>query len=350
MLIRTRTPLRLGLAGGGTDVSPFCDTHGGYVLNATIDLYAYTSLEILDEKVIKFIALDTNEEYSGPAEIDYEYNGPLSLHYGVYKRVVKQYCDNRPFGVKIITRCDAPPGSGLGSSSTVITSILHAFGEALNIPLGEYDLAQLAYEIERIDLSLAGGKQDQYSAAFGGVNFMEFNANDHVLVNPLRIKPWIKSELESSLLLFFSGVSRDSAEIIKQQASCIENRNSNSIDALLKVKNEALKMKEALLKGDFKAFVESMRRGWKAKKNSASCVSNNNIDYIYETAINAGAQAGKVSGAGGGGFMYFFVDPMVKLKVIEVLMNLKGRIYNCNLTEKGSEAWRINGNKCTCTL
>lgn len=349
MFVRSRAPLRLGLAGGGTDVSPFCDTHGGYVLNATIDLYAYASLELIDAQVIKFVALDKNEEYSGPAKLDFEYDGVLPIHYGVYNRIVKDYCNGTPFGVKLVTRCDAPPGSGLGSSSTLVTAILHAFGEALNLPFGEYDLARLAYEIEREDLSLAGGKQDQYSAAFGGVNFMEFSSDDHVLVNPLRIKPWILSELESSLLLYFSGVSRDSAKIIQQQANCVEEGNQCSIDALLRVKEETLHMKKALLKGDFQIFVESMQRGWESKKLTASCISNPDIEIIYETAMKAGALAGKVSGAGGGGFMMFFVDPMAKIKVVQELSALSGQVFNCHFTENGSQAWRINGNSCPCS-
>lgn len=348
MLVRSRAPLRLGLAGGGTDVAPFCDTHGGYVLNATIDLYAYASLEIIDEPVVHFAALDMNHEYKGPAEVNLSYSGPLALHYGVYNRIVKDYCDGKPFGVKLLTRCDAPPGSGLGSSSTLVTAILHAFGEALNLPFGEYDLAHLAYEIERLDLELAGGKQDQYSAAFGGVNFMEFSANDHVLVNPLRIKPWVLSELESSLLLFFTGVSRDSARIIEQQSNCVHDGKKCSIEALLNVKKETLLMKEALLKGEFEYFVGSMRRGWESKKRTASCITNEGIDKIYGAAVQAGAQAGKISGAGGGGFMMFFVDPMIKLKVVDALSDFPGQVFNCHFTENGSQAWRINGYNNTC--
>lgn len=341
-IYRARAPLRLGLAGGGTDVSPFCDIHGGYVLNATIDLYAYASLELLDEPVIVFESADQDRRHEGPARTGDGRGGPLVLHHGVYDRVTRDFCGNKPFGVKLVTHSDAPPGSGLGSSSTLVVAILQAFVEALNLPLGEYEIAHLAYEIERIDLGLAGGKQDQYSAAFGGVNFMEFGGNGRVLVNPLRIKPWIVSELESSLILFFTGVSRMSAKIIDQQVRNMEEGKKTSMDALFSVKDEALRMKEALLKGDFGVFIDSMRRSWESKKKTASSISNDNIDLVYETAMQAGAKAGKVSGAGGGGFMMFFADPAAKPHVTRALSALPGQVFNCHFTKSGSQSWRAS--------
>lgn len=341
MLLRARAPLRLGLAGGGSDVSPFCDMHGGFVLNATVDLYAYASLELLDDPIVVFEATDNEHRYEGAANIDADCSGPLALHRGVYNRVVRDFCHGRPFGVRLITHSDAPPGSGLGASSTLVVAMLHAFVEALNLPLGEYEIAHLAYEIERVDLGLAGGKQDQYAACFGGVNFMEFGSNGRVLVNPLRIKPWIISEFESSLLLFYTGVSRDSAEIIDEQVRNALEGNLEAIDAMLSVKEEALHMKEGLLKGQFELFVESMRRSWASKKQTANSVSNKSLDLVYERAIDAGAKAGKVSGAGGGGFMMFFVEPSAKPKVVRALSELPGQVFGCHFTKTGSQAWRV---------
>ena len=341
MLIRARAPLRLGLAGGGTDLSPFCDTHGGYVLNASIDLYAYATLELLDEAVVVFEAADNGYRYEGPAVIDPDCNGPLTLHRGVYNRIVREFCNGRPFGVRLITHSDAPPGSGLGSSSTLVVAMVETFVEALNLALGEYDIAHLAYEIERIDLGLAGGKQDQYAACFGGINFMEFGGNGEVLVNPLRIKTWIISELESSLLLYYTGISRASAEIIDEQVRNVQEGNLLAIEAMIRVKQEALLMKEGLLKGNFKVFVESMRSGWASKKQTASGVSNESIDRLYDKAIEAGAKAGKVSGAGGGGFVMFFVEPSIKPKVVQALADLPGQVYGCHFTNTGSQVWRV---------
>lgn len=342
--VRARAPLRLGLGGGGSDVSPFCDTHGGYVLNATIDLYAYAVVELLPEPWLVLEATDQERRQrldlsSGlPAHSGTD---PLPLHLGVYRRIVRNFCGGRPFGVRLTTHSDAPPGSGLGSSSTLVVAMLQAFVEALNIPLGEYEIAHLAYEIERVDLGMAGGKQDQYAACFGGVNFIEFNADDRVLVNPLRIKPWVISELESSLVLFFTGVSRASAEIIDQQVKGVEDGNRGAIDALLSVKQEALHMKEALLKGDFALFVSSMQRSWDSKKRTAQNVSNTVIEDIYAAALGAGARAGKISGAGGGGFMMFFVEPSDKPRLIRALSAFPGHVFNCHFTKSGSQAWRV---------
>jgi len=340
MKIRARSPLRLGLAGGGTDVSPFCDEYGGFVLNATIDMYAYASLELLDEPRVEFESADSGHTVTSPATAPLDCSGQLALLCGVYNRVVKDYCGGKPFGVRIVTHSDAPPGSGLGSSSTMVVTILKAFVDALNLPLGEYEVAHLAYEIERIDLGLSGGRQDQYAATFGGFNFMEFSANDRVLVNPLRIKPWIANELESSLILFYTGVSRSSAKIIDQQIHNMEQRTQQVTEAFHAVKQEAVEMKAALLKGDFAAFVESMRAGWQSKKRTAESISNDMVESVYNCAIGAGAQAGKVSGAGGGGFMMFFVDPDRRPRVARALQETNGQVYGFHFTDNGSHAWR----------
>ena len=341
MRVRSRAPLRLGLAGGGTDVSPFCDEHGGYVLNATIDMYAFASLERLDEPRIEFEAVDFGKTFSAEATANLETSGPLALHCGVYNRIVREFCGGRSFGVKLKTHSDAPPGSGLGSSSTMVVTIVQAYVEALNLPLGEYEVARLAYDIERVDLALSGGRQDQYAATFGGFNFMEFNASERVLVNPLRVKPWIINELESSLVLYYTGRSRSSAEIIDQQIQNMNVPTKTSNDAFFALKTEALEMKASLLKGDFRIFVDSMRRGWESKKMTATSVSNSMIDQVYGTAMSAGAQAGKVSGAGGGGFMMFFVEPTMRPCVTRALKELDGQVFGFHFTDHGSQAWRV---------
>jgi len=340
-LVRSRAPLRLGLAGGGTDVSPFCDRHGGYVLNATIDLYAYATLELLEEPRVVLEAADHGARHEGPADGEPPASPALALHWGTYRRIVRDHCGGVPFGMRLVTSCDAPPGSGLGSSSTLVVAMLGAFAEALNLALDEYETAHLAYAIERVDLGLAGGKQDQYSAAFGGVNFMEFGAEDRVLVNPLRVKPWILSELETSLLLFFTGVSRSSAAIIEQQVSGVQRGSGQAIDALLQVREEALLTKAALLRGDFSVFVDSMRRSWEQKKRTADSISNATVERVFDAATEAGALAGKVSGAGGGGFTMFFVDPARRPSVIRALETLPGQVFRCHFTGAGCQAWRV---------
>jgi D-glycero-alpha-D-manno-heptose-7-phosphate kinase len=340
-VVRARAPLRLGLAGGGTDVSPYCDIHGGYVLNAAIDRYAYAVIKTLDEPVVRFIATDQQMEKVSPAEVPLPLDGKLDLHRAVYNHVVQNFNGGRPITLELSTFCDVPAGSGLGSSSTLVVAMIRAFAELLNLPLDDYTIAHMAHQIERVDCGLQGGRQDQYSATFGGFNFMEFYAEERAVINPLRIKNWIICELEASLVLYFTGVSRESAHIIADQSSNVKSGAADALEAMHGIKRQALAMKECLLRGDFPGLVESMRLGWENKKRSAKTVSNSHIDAIYDAAIKAGALAGKVSGAGGGGFMWFFVPTEKRMDVIRTLNGFGGQVSNCHFTKHGTQAWRI---------
>lgn len=341
MLIRARAPLRLGLAGGGTDVSPYCDLHGGYVLNATIDRYAYAVIKTLDEPVIHFVATDQQSEETKAVSEPLVLNGNLNLHKAVYNAMIGEYNGGKPIPLELSTFCDAPAGSGLGSSSTLVVVMIRAFAELLNLPLDDYTIARLAFRIERIDCGLQGGRQDQYSATFGGFNFMEFYPGQRAVINSLRIKNWIICELEASLVLFYTGVSRESARIIADQSGNVESGSADAIEAMHGLKREAQVMKECLLKGDFDGIVKSMQQGWESKKRSAKSVSNSHIEEIYDAAISAGALAGKVSGAGGGGFMMFFVPPDKRMNVIRKLSQFEGQVSNCHFTKQGTQAWKV---------
>ena len=339
--IRARAPLRLGLAGGGTDVAPYCDLYGGHVLNATIDRYAYAVIKTLDEPVVRFLATDQQTETVESISVPLALNGKLDLHKAVYNEMIQVYNGGEAIPLELSTFCDAPAGSGLGSSSTLVVVMIRAFTELLNLPLDDYTIAHLAYKIERVDCGLQGGRQDQYSATFGGFNFMEFYADDRAVINPLRIKNWILCELEASLVLFYTGVSRESAKIIADQSRNVESGLVNEMEAMHGIKREALIMKECLLRGDFGGIVDSMRDGWENKKRSAKTVSNSNIEEIYNAAIAAGALAGKVSGAGGGGFMMFFVPPDKRMDVVRTLSRFDGQVSNCHFTKNGTQAWRV---------
>ena len=341
MLIRARAPLRLGLAGGGTDVSPFCDVHGGCILNATIDRYAYAVIKTLDEPCVRFVSTDQQKTTSFPLGAELALDGELDLHKAVYQEVVRSFNGGRPIALELSTFCDAPAGSGLGSSSTLVVAMLKAFVELLNIPLDDYAQSQLAYKIERIDCNLQGGRQDQYAATFGGFNFMEFYANDRAVINPLRIKSSFICELEASLVLFYTGVSRESARIIADQSANVSSGSVVAIEAMHAIKREAMTMKECLLKGDFAGIVASMREGWESKKRSARTVSNRSIEEIYDAACAAGALAGKVSGAGGGGFMMFFAPPDKRMDLIRSLNRFEGQVSNCHFTKHGTQSWRV---------
>jgi D-glycero-alpha-D-manno-heptose-7-phosphate kinase len=340
-IVRARAPLRLGLAGGGTDVSPYCDRYGGLTLNATIDKYAYAVIEPQPQSGrIRFAAADNREVWEDGAEATLRLDGKLNLHKGVYNRIVRDFNGGRPLGLVLTTHTDAPPGSGLGSSSTLVVAMIKAFVEWLNLPLGEYEIARLAYEIERVDVGLSGGRQDQYAATFGGFNFMEFHPGERVVVNPLRIKNWIISELEASLLLYFGGVSRDSAKIIDEQAENVKRNDATAVEAMHALKAEAIAMKESLLKGDFEALIESLRAGWEAKKRMARSISNARIEEAYELAREAGMRAGKISGAGGGGFMMMLVDPTRRMDVMRALGE-RGQVSTCHFTKYGTQGWKI---------
>ena len=339
--IRSRAPLRLGLAGGGSDVSPYCDVYGGYVLNATIDRYAYAVINTLDENLVRFVAADQQLEICNSLDLPMPLDGQLDLHKAVYNYFMINHNDGVDIPLELRTFCDAPAGSGLGSSSTLVVAMIKAFVEFFNLPFGDYDIAHLAFRLERIECALQGGRQDQYSATFGGFNFMEFYENDRALINPLRIKNWIICELEASLVLFFTGISRDSSRIIADQSENLKSGSELALESMHGIKREALVMKECLLRGDFNGFVDSMRLGWESKKRSAKTVSNSHIDEIYEAAISAGASAGKVSGAGGGGFMLFFVPIEKRMDVIRALTNFEGQVSNCHFTDEGCQAWRV---------
>ena len=340
MIIRSKAPLRLGLAGGGSDVSPYSDIYGGLILNATINLYTYCTIKETDDNWIIIDSEDADCHEIYPIVERLEIDGKASLIKGVYNRVVKEF-GIKPQGFTISTYNDAPAGSGLGTSSAMVVCILKAFIEWKSLPLGDYETSRLAYEIERKDLNLSGGKQDQYAAAFGGFNYMEFLQNDLVIVNPLKIKRWIIDELEASMVLFFTGASRSSAAIIDQQKKNTSSGNEKAIDAMHKIKQSAIDMKLALLKGDMKEFARVLGEGWENKKKMAAAITNPVIQRVFDTAIPAGAVAGKVSGAGGGGFVMLMVEPTRKKEVINALQKLDGFVMPFQFTEGGAHGWKI---------
>jgi D-glycero-alpha-D-manno-heptose-7-phosphate kinase len=269
-----------------------------------------------------------------------EIDGEASLIKGTYNRIVRDY-DLQPLSFRITTYNDAPAGSGLGTSSTMVVCILKAFIEWLSLPLGDYEVARLAYEIERKDLQLSGGKQDQYAAAFGGFNYIEFLKNDMVIVNPLKIKRWIIDELEASMLLYFTGRSRSSAAIIDEQRKNTEEGKGEAIEAMHRIKQSAIDTKLALLKGDIDALADILREAWENKKKMATNITNPMIQQAMDTALQAGAKAGKVSGAGGGGFIMFIVEPTRRKEVETALSRLDGIIMPFNFSDGGAHGWKI---------
>lgn len=340
MIIRSKAPLRLGLAGGGTDVSPFSDIYGGCILNTTISLFAYCDIIPRNDNRIVMITEDRGERFESESMKELPLDGNLDILKAIYNRVVKDF-DLPPLSFELHTFVDAPAGSGLGTSSTLVVAVLGAFVQWLRLPLAEYDIAALAYSIERIDLRLAGGKQDQYAATFGGFNFMEFYAENKVIVNPLRIKESIMNELSRNLVLFYTSTSRSSADIIERQQKNVVANNTQSIEAMQQLKKQAVLMKEALLRNELDKIGDILNLGWEYKRQMAKGISTDLFEDVYKAALNAGARGGKISGAGGGGYIFFYCPDCVRYKVIEALSNFGGKVRRFEFTKQGLQTWQI---------
>ncbi|ABC32811.1 predicted kinase related to galactokinase and mevalonate kinase [Hahella chejuensis KCTC 2396] len=334
MFYRSKAPLRISFAGGGTDIASYSDIYGGNVLNVTINKYAYTHLELREVPQIEIYSQDFESITRIKANKDLQFNGESDLAKGVIKRFYEGSA-----GLRIVTHNDAPPGSGLGSSSAMVVSLIGAFRELKNLALSPYDIARRACEIERGDLGILGGMQDQYASAFGGFNFMEFQ-KDHVIVNSLRIDPWVIHELEYNLILAYTRKNRLSSRIIESQVKNVERNDQASLNAMHNLKAHAVEMKKALLTGRPDEFGKLLDYAWQEKKKMAATISNGQLDQIYEDAVKAGALGGKVSGAGGGGFMMFYCESTRKRRVMEALVKAGVEVMSFNFELSGVQSWR----------
>ncbi len=339
--ICARAPLRIGLAGGGTDINDYFEKYSGATLNITINKYAYAQIERIEKG---FIA--ESLDYGISSDKDYLMNSPdipkeLRLHYAVLHVIKKKFNNGENLNIRLSTYCDAPIGSGLGSSSTLVVSIIKAFSEFLNLGLDNYYIAELAYKIEREDCKLKGGKQDQYSASFGGLNFIEFHKSNTV-VNNLKMKNWFKCELESSLLLHFTGISRSSSRVISDQKNSVSIQSYEVLNSLHKIKEEAFKMKNYILKCDRDGIRDSLNKVWQHKLATSQKVSNDFIEKRIKLGFEFGAEAAKISGAGGGGFILFMCQPCEGIKLRNRLMKESVETFFCNFNSTGAEAWLIN--------
>ena len=343
MEIRSRAPLRIGVAGGGTDLPSYSNEYGGAVFNATIGMYAYCTIIPTNDDRIVITAYDNHNSIDTPSVAHFDIvDENLILPKGVYNRIVKDYNGGKPLSFVMSTSNDAPVGSGLGTSSTMVVAILEAFNKWLGLDLSDYDKAYLAYDIERNDLKLSGGKQDQYSAVFGGFNLMEFKTNGETIVNPLRVSQATINELECSLVLYYNGKSRSSAQIINEQIKNATNKNKTTIEAMHELKKSAEDIKESVLVGDIERFAEILRASWENKKKTSSIVSNKDLEKTINYAMQNGAEAVKVSGAGGGGFLMLYCNPINRQKLIDALNMLNGKVYPVKFSKTGAESWTIN--------
>jgi D-glycero-alpha-D-manno-heptose-7-phosphate kinase len=332
--IRAKAPLRISFAGGGTDVMPYPRDHGGAVLAATIDLYAWASLRPRSDAEYQVVAEDgTSARYASPE--DMVFDGHLDL----VKACLRHMAGGT--GLDLHLFCDAPPGSGLGSSSALVVAMLASVAEQTHTPMTPYELAQRAYGVERVDLRQPGGMQDQYCATFGGFNFIEFLDVDRVVVNPLRVPTEVANELHGSLLLCYTGMTRKSGGILRRQVQGYVTGRRESVEALEKIKALTLELKEALLTGDLPTFAEILNESWHAKRDLAEGITNPRIDGLYETARGSGALAGKLLGAGGGGYLLLFCPFERRPAVAEAMEGAGARVVRFHFEEEGVQTWRV---------
>lgn len=331
-LVRSRAPLRLSFCGGGTDVSPYPEEKGGVVLSTTIDKYAYASLEPRRDTKFAIHSLDYDFVAKYPHARKIALDGNLDL----IKGVVRAFHPRK--GADLYVHSDAPPGSGLGSSSTMAVAVVAALKTWLGKKLSSYEMAELAYRIEREDLKIAGGRQDQYAATFGGFNFIEFH-KDSTVVNPLRIAPDTRNELEYRMVLAYLRQTRSSANIIQRQRASYEAGKREVVRALDALKALTFEMKQTLLLGRIDDFGDLLHEAWLSKKHLDQGITTEPVDVLYDKARKAGAIGGKMPGAGGGGYFVFLCRAHARAKVAQALEDAGAQLVPFAFTQDGVTTW-----------
>lgn len=337
-LIRAKAPLRISFAGGGTDVPPFPEREGGCVLSSTINRYAWGTLKPRDDGQICINSLDFGVSLAYASRDDLGYDGEMDLA----KAAIKRLAGDQHVGYDLFLHTDAPPGSGLGSSSAMMVALVGLLKEFHGLSLTDYEVAEIAYEIERIDLGIKGGMQDQYAAAFGGFNFMEFLA-DRVVVNQLKVSQDIINELEYNLLVGNTGKLRLSSHIIDDQVRRYEQGDVDANAALRELKALTVEMKSALLHRQLDEFGRLLDLEWQHKRRMSPRISSAELDELYATAKREGAIGGKITGAGGGGYMLLYCRFDRKRAIRDKMRELGVWMSEVSLEPLGLQTWRVNG-------
>lgn len=333
MLIRAKAPFRISFGGGGTDVPPFCWEYGGAVVSTTIDKYAYATLRPIKLRKINLHSIDYNLEKTFKLG-ELEYNGELDL----IKAAINEFNVKR--GFDLLIHGEMPPGSGMGASSSIAVALIGCLKEFTDRRMSKREIAELAYNIEREELKEKGGYQDQYAAAFGGFNYIEFLRNK-VDVTPLHLSQKIMNELLYRLSLFYTGETRLSSVIHEDMAKHYKEGKRDYLEGMNNLKRIANEIRRSLLRGGLERFGELLHEGWMEKRRLSGKITSPEIDRLYEIARGKGAVGGKILGAGGGGHLLVFCEPDKKFEVEEELIKYGVKTVPFGFAPEGLQTWRV---------
>ena len=327
-MIITRTPVRISFGGGGTDIPGFYEEHGGAVVSITINKYFYSFYNPRDDEKIQMISSD----FQSLLSVDDFYSLKFGEGFDIPSAVIKHF--RLYHGFDLFTASEIPPGSGLGSSGAVTVNMVRLCSKLKNETMTQRQIAEDAFFIQRQILNLPIGKQDEYAAAYGGLNFIEFSEKE-VSVNPIQIDPDTKKSLEKNLLLFFTKKTRQASTILQRQEDSIKGKDTSIIEAMIEVKNNAYHINEALEVGDLKRFGSLLDQAWNFKKKMSPEISNDYLDRIYEIASQNGALGGKIAGAGGGGYFMFYCEEEKQENLKNAMASEKLAFLDFNFSDKG---------------
>lgn len=331
-MIYSKAPFRVSFGGGGSDVAPYCWEHGGAVVNTTIDKFARARLVPNDGQIVlRSVDFGTAEQFNTGTRLEYS-GGDLDL----IKAVVNQF--ETPNGFELTTETDLPAGSGMGGSSSVAVAVIGAIAAFTGVSMDSHDVAELAYYAEREDLGVSGGYQDQYAAAFGGLNHTSFQDHD-TTVTPLSLSEDLRHMLEARSLLFYTGETHDSNEIHEEMDEQYRESPVDERERRDRLKTVAQEMQQALNRADLTEFGELLHRGWEVKQQLSDRITNPRINEIYSTARENGALGGKILGAGGGGHLLLFTEPGSTFNVKQALNKYSLQSVNVSFDTDGLQTW-----------
>lgn len=328
-MIITRAPVRISFGGGGTDMPGFYEKHGGAVVNITINKYFYSFYNPREDEKIQMISSD----FQSLLSVDDFYSLKFGEGFDIPSAVIKHY--RLYHGFDLFTASEIPPGSGLGSSGAVTVNMVRLCSKLKNEMLTPRQIAEDAYFIQSEILNLPIGKQDEYAAAYGGLNFIEFSEKG-ISVEPIRIDPDAYKLLERNLLLFFTQKTRQASTILQRQEESIRENDTSVIAAMIEVKKNAYRMKEVLERGDMKGFGRLLDEAWKCKKKMSPGITNELLDRVYGIAMQNGAEGGKIVGAGGGGYFMFYCEEEKQEYLRNAMEAEKLGFLDFNFSEQGA--------------